>query len=370
MFSPLALLLSSFAALAGTLTVDVLDVGQGDAILLRSPAGKTVLIDAGTGKRDVVPMLRARGLDKLDLAIATHAHADHIGGMDEVLAAVPPRVYVDQGMAHTTATYSKVMDLVESSGAGYKPGARGVVFNLDDGIRLELLGPMEPRLRGTRSDLNSNSVVVRVTKGERCMLFTGDAEEPTEQMLIQKGLEPCDVLKVAHHGSGHSSTQRFLDAVQPEVAIISCGRDNKYKHPYPETLERLARVGAKVYRTDLQGTVRVTTDGKSLDVTALGPEQGDGGNASAALAVPRPAFDESAPVADAGTRLDLNSATARQLDALPGIGPSKAAAIIRWRESHGPFTSIEQLDDVPGIGPATLAGLRGRVSLSPEGGSR
>jgi len=369
MFSPLALLLASLAALAGTLTVDVLDVGQGDAILLRSPAGKTVLIDAGTGKRDVVGMLRSRGIEKLDLAIATHAHADHIGGMDEVLEAVPPRVYVDQGMAHTTATYSKVMDLVESSGAAYKPGDRGVVFNLDDGIRLELLGPMEPRLRGTRSDLNSNSVVVRVTKGERCMLFTGDAEEPTEQMLIQKGLEPCDVLKVAHHGSGHSSTQRFLDAVQPRFAIISCGKDNRYKHPYPETLERLARAGATVYRTDLQGTVRVTTDGQSIEVVPLGPEDGGIRAAAATPAALRPGVAPLAPGAPPGTRLDLNSATAEQLDALPGIGPSKATAIIRWRESHGPFTSIEQLDDVPGIGPATIAGVRERVALGPDGGS-
>ena len=268
MRAPLLLLLGALAAKAGTLTVDVLSVGQGDAIILQSPAGKTVLIDAGTGKKDVVPMLRARGIDRIDLAIASHAHADHIGGMDEVLEALPVRVYVDQSMAHTTATYKKVMALVESTGAAYKPGDRGVAFNLDDGIRLELLAPAEPKLRGTRSDFNSNSVVVRVTKGDQCMLFTGDAEEPTEAMLLQKGLEPCDVLKVAHHGSGHSSTQRFLDALQPRYAIISCGKDNKYKHPYPETLERLERAGAKVYRTDTQGTIRVMMDGKSLRITA------------------------------------------------------------------------------------------------------
>lgn len=415
MRAPLLLLLGALVAHAGTLTVDVLAVGQGDAIIVQSPAGKTILIDAGTGKKDVVPMLRARGIDKIDLAIASHAHADHIGGMDEVLEALPVRVYVDQSMAHTTATYSKVMALVESTGAAYKPGDRGVAFNLDDGIRLELLAPVEPKLRGTRSDFNSNSVVVRLTKGDHCMLFTGDAEEPTEDMLLQKGLEPCDVLKVAHHGSGHSSTQRFLDRVQPRHAIISCGKDNKYKHPYPETLERLERAGAKVYRTDTQGTIRVMTDGKSLRIAALGPETGSerpmptgalarrdaaegswgrlaGGRtrrdapevAQPALAVRaaparlRPEGHQTTPDApalatrenrpSATSKLDLNSATASQLDALPGIGPGKAETIVNWRNRHGPFRSVDQLDDVPGIGPATVAGLRARVEVKPDRG--
>lgn len=432
MMAPLLLLLGTLVAGAGTLTVDVLSVGQGDAIIVQSPAGKTVLIDAGTGKQDVVPMLRARGIDKIDLAIASHAHADHIGGMDEVLEALPVRVFVDQAMAHTTGTYTKVMGLVESRGVAYKPGDRGVSFNLDDGIRLELLAPAEPKLRGTRSDLNSNSVVVRLTKGDHCMLFTGDAEEPTEQMLLQKGLEPCDVLKVAHHGSGHSSTQRFLDALQPRHAIISCGKDNKYKHPYPETLERLERVGAAVYRTDTQGTIRVMTDGTNLRISALGQEDGgerpmptgemqraegarggrrllagggrgrgdgddppgpDGLEAAhtddaappVALAVrpspprvrpepPQAPIGGTEPVAaqalatrahrpSAGGMLDLNAATAGQLDALPGIGPGKAEAIVNWRDRNGPFTSIDQLDDVPGIGPATVAGLRARVEI-------
>ncbi len=405
-----ALLLAAMPAWAGTLTVDVLDVGQGDAILLQSPAGKRVLIDAGTGKEDVVPMLRARGIDKLDLVIASHAHADHIGGMDEVLEAVPVKIYVDQGMPHTTGTYTKVMGLVESKGAAYKPGKRGVAFNLDDGIRIELLAPFEPPLSGTRSDLNSNSVVVRLTKGDQCMLFTGDSEEPTEHMLLQKGLEPCQVLKVAHHGSGHSSTQHFLDTVKPEVALISCGVDNKYKHPYPETLERLARVGAAVYRTDELGTIRVKTDGTSIQVVPLGKETGARrpmdpdwtpppaktvlragepppeaqpparnktvlAPAAPAAASVAPVLVTKAPVTRpekvvlGGGKLDLNAATAAQLDALPGIGPAKAQAIIAFRESNGPFTSLDQLDAVPGIGPATIAGLRARIVIAPADGA-
>jgi competence protein ComEC len=264
----------SLSALAGTMTVDILDVGQGDSILLHTPAGKTVLIDAGTGGRDVVPMLRARGIEKIDLVIASHAHSDHIGGMDEVLEAVPVRVYVDQGMPHTTSTYQKVMRLVEAKNLAYKEGAAGVAFNLDDGIRVELLAPFSPPLRDTRSDLNSNSVVARVTHGKRCFLFTGDSEEPTERMLVQKGLEQCDVLKVAHHGSGHSSTTSFLNAVKPSLALISCGVGNRYKHPRAEALERIERAGATIYRTDQSGTIRVRSDGKNLAVDLLGEEDG------------------------------------------------------------------------------------------------
>ena len=410
------LLLSALqiVARAGTLTIEVLDVGQGDSILVRTPAGKKVLIDAGTGKRDVVPMLAARAVTQLDLVIATHNHADHIGGMDEVLEAVPARFYFDQGMPHETGTYAEVMRLVETKGIAYKPGRRGQSFNLDDGVKVELLGPEDPLLRNTRSDLNSNSIITRITHGKNCFLFVGDAEAETEHRLLKAGIEACNVLKVAHHGSAYASTHAFLKAVQPKIAVISAGADNRYGHPTAVTLERLTSAGADIYRTDQQGTVRLLSDGKKVEVVVerQGPKALAAGASvapvpfdsvpaagiaaldvkhrppsaasaapndapevarpaaltSAAGGVPRVQLSETAKAAIATLptdRFSLNEAGVDQLMTVPGVGPKKAAAIVAWREKNCPFATLEAVAEVPGIGPATVTALKARAEIRP-----
>ncbi len=260
------LLAAPAVAHAGTLRVDVLDIGQGDSILIRSPAGKTVLIDAGDGKRDVPPLLAKEGVQALDLVIATHPHADHIGGMDEVVAALPIRNYLDNGLPHTTATYRTLMSDLEAKGIPYRGATRGQTFNLDDGATLEVLFPTGSPLTNTRSDLNANSVVVRLRHQGHCMLFVGDSEEPTEHALTGEGLGACEILKVAHHGSNHSSVASFLASVQPKVALISVGVDNRYRHPGVETMKRLTDVGATIYRTDLQGQLTVLSSEKGVEV--------------------------------------------------------------------------------------------------------
>ena len=206
--------------IGGIATVDILDVGQGDAILIRSPEGKSILIDGGTGSVNVVPMLRERGIEELNMVVGTHAHADHIGGIDEVFEAFPVKVYLDNGMPHTTRTYEKVMGMVEQKKIRYIEAKRDQAFKLGKEIKLEVIHPQTVHLRNTRSDLNSNSVVIRMTHGKNCFLFTGDAEEPTEHALIRQDVGQCDVLKVAHHGSNHSSTTAFLNVVQPKLALI------------------------------------------------------------------------------------------------------------------------------------------------------
>jgi len=248
--------------------VDVLDVGQGDSILIRTPANKAILIDASDNQAKVPALLTSLGVTSLDLVIATHPHADHIGGMDEVLDAFPVKNYLDNGLPHTTATYEAVMSRVEAKKIPYKTGLTGMSFNLDDGAVLEILFPNGVPLKDTRSDLNSNSVVARLTHGDDCFLFTGDAEEPTERALLAAGLAQCDVLKVAHHGSNHSSTAPFLAAVKPSIAVISVGTGNRYGHPGEETLGRIAGTGAAIYRTDLMGTVTLLSDGKKIKVEA------------------------------------------------------------------------------------------------------
>lgn len=293
-----ALLLLHGLARAGELRVEVLDVGQGDGILITSPAGKRVLIDASIKSADVVGQLRARGVQSLDLVVATHPHADHIGGMKDVVEAFPIRLYTDNGLPHTTATYTELMAAIEAKQIPYRGAKAGQSFSLDDGIKIEVLNPREPPLSGTRSDLNANSVVLRLQHGQNCFLFTGDAEEPTEQELLRGGLASCGVLKVAHHGSNHSSTDAFLRTVKPELALISVGVANRYKHPGEETLARLGSAGARVFRTDLDGEIRVLSDGRSLRV-----ETGGKSNAAAAVALARqqPPMERERPVSAAMT---------------------------------------------------------------------
>ena len=296
-----ALLALATATYAGEVRVDVVDVGQGDAILIRTPAQKTVLIDAGERDDDIVAKLAALGVDHLDLVVASHPHADHIGSMDAVVRAFPPKVYVDNGMSHTTQTYESVMSAVESNPAiGYKEGLRGQVFNLDDGAKLEVLLPGDTRFRETRSDLNSNSVVVRLTHGDDCFLFTGDAEEPTERALVDQGIGTCDVLKVAHHGSNHSSISSFLSALKPTVAVVSVGAGNRYHHPGDETMARLEAVGTTIYRTDRDGTVTLVSDGKQIRITTEHSERGGGVMVSVAGMPGDPSAPETPGAASTG----------------------------------------------------------------------
>jgi competence protein ComEC len=244
----------------------MLDVGQGDSLLLETPAGKYVLVDAGQRKTLVADTLARLGVDTLELAVGTHAHADHIGGMRAVLETVQVEQYVDSGVPHTTRTYRDLMVAVKNLSVPYQGARAGQVFEFDDGITMKVLWPGGTHLTGTRSDLNSNSVVLRIDHGEDCMLLTGDAERVTEEMLVRHNLQPCDVLKVPHHGSRYSSSLPFLEALQPEIALVSVGHENRHKHPRPEALARLERVGATVYRTDYTGHVTLVSTGHGFHV--------------------------------------------------------------------------------------------------------
>ena len=265
----------AYPAWAGIVVVDFLDIGQGDAIVIRG-GGKTVLIDAGDRGKDTADQLVQLGITKLDLAVASHPHADHIGSMRSVLERFEVGLYIDSGLTHTTATYNELMQAIEERDIPYRRANAGMAIRLGDEAVLHVLFPADPPLRGTRSDLNSNSVVLSLEHGEMDFLFTGDAEAPTEQRLLRMGLGPHEVLKVAHHGSEHSSGARFLEVVEPQIAVICVGEGNRYKHPRPEALERLQHAGALVYRTDTSGHVRILSDGTRVEafegtLAELGP---------------------------------------------------------------------------------------------------
>jgi competence protein ComEC len=296
-------------ASGGELQVHVLDVGpvEGDSILIVSPGGKSVLIDAGdTGKgKVIIEALKRYNVQQLDYFIATHPHPDHIGGADEVFKATKVLNVIDNGLepdvppslatqgkpatpgsknssnksapaskskaASITKFYDEYKEAITQSGAHYQKVQAGATYDLGGGTRLTVLAPIDPlftkdQLKTGGNLPNANSIVLRLDYGDFSMLLPGDAEEQTEHRMLTKDLNlKVKILKVAHHGSKYATAQDFIDRVKPEVAIISSGEWNRYGHPAQVVLDRLRAANTKLYRTDLQGEITITTRGKESD---------------------------------------------------------------------------------------------------------
>ena len=244
------------------LTVHFLDVGQGDAALLRSPAGRWVLIDGGprgpqgdAGRRVVVPFLRRHGGARLAAIVATHAHLDHYGGLAAVLEAFDPAYVLEPGQAVPDAGYLGFLGAVEADGAEWRPARSGDRLELD-GVTIEVLSP-DSGWVAMQSDINEASVVLLVSYGSVRLVFAGDAGMPTETHLAGR-IGHVSLLKVGHHGSRGATSDRWLDELKPADAVISVGAKNRYGHPAPETLARLRAHGVTVLRTDERGTITLT----------------------------------------------------------------------------------------------------------------
>ena len=245
------------------LTVYFLDVGQGDAVALRSPAGRWVLIDGGprggpqgdAGRRVVVPFLRRHGATQLAAIVATHAHLDHFGGLPAVLDAFDPAFVLEPGQPVPDAGYLGFLGAVESDGAEWRPARRGDRLELD-GVTIEVVSP-DSAWAASQADINEESVVLLVSYGTTRLLLTGDAGFPTENRLAGR-VGRVTLLKVGHHGSRGATSDRWLDELQPDDAVISVGAKNRYGHPAPETLARLRAHGVTVVRTDERGTITFT----------------------------------------------------------------------------------------------------------------
>lgn len=257
------------AASKGTLTVKVLDIGQGDAILIQSP-GQVTLIDTGDipMREQLVADLKGLGITTIDQLIITHPHADHFGGAIGVLQNFIVKHIYDSGQKATTKSFQQYLSQVKQKNVPFDIVAQGQVLDLGGGAQLKFLAPFQPYLTHTDSDFNNNSIVARLTFGAFSMLFVGDSEQEAESRLLQTyGNELQSlVLKVGHHGSHTSSTPAFLKAVAPETAIISVGEHNDYHHPHPSTVKRYDAFGIRLLRTDQDGTVTITTDSKTYQV--------------------------------------------------------------------------------------------------------
>jgi competence protein ComEC len=336
----------------GQLEVHFIDVGQGDATLLHHDE-VAVLIDTGDWQRsEVVPYLQAQGVDRLDLVVVTHPHADHIGQFDQVLAAVEVDEVWWSGSVTTTLTFERAVAALEASDAAYEEPRAGDATSLGP-LRFEVVNPP---VGVSLADLHDSNLALRVTYGEVSFLFTGDAEAATERRMVADHGDwlRADILQVGHHGSSTSTTPGFLTAVDPSVAIYSAGAGNQYGHPHREVLQRLEAAGVEVYGTDVHGTVVVRTDGTGWEVTtavdapivAAGPQDtADDTEAETSEHAPPATSDGCDP-----GQVDINTAGLDELQQISHIGPDRAQQILELR----PFTSVRSMDRISGIGPARL----------------
>ena len=260
----------------GSLSMYVIDIGQGDAILLAKD-GKYALIDAGEsmspGEREsrtaIFTCLDSLGVKNIEFLLITHQDYDHIGSAKDVLSTYNVGIVYDNGVEHTSATYEKLMQYILDENINYKVVRDGdLVTSPWSEVKIDVLSPPQDLIMsGSSPDINENSIVLKITYNTVSYILTGDAEDKAESYILSTGADiDTDILKAGHHGSSSSSTDAFLEAVSPGIIVISVGAGNSYGHPHIETLTRYAKYCEFIYRTDLDGDVVITTDGSAYSV--------------------------------------------------------------------------------------------------------
>jgi len=247
------------------LIVHYIDVGQGDSILIQFPDEKVALIDGGTREagEKVVSYIRSLGLKRIDYLIATHPHEDHIGGLPEVIRNFEiGKVYMPNKTANT-GIFEELLTEIENKGLKITVAKGYETILNEDNLEFVALGPVNDSYTNT----NDYSIVTKIEYANISFLFTGDIEAEAELDLIEEGFNlKSDVLKVAHHGSSTSSTEEFLEEINPQYSVISLGKDNPYGHPHKEVLERLNNLGTKILRTDELGDIVIKSNGNNISI--------------------------------------------------------------------------------------------------------
>ena len=255
------------------LRVTFVDVGQGDCELIQTPGGKVILIDSGSGgigwnpfdagTKIVVPFLKKMGIKKIDYAVMTHPHSDHIGGLRAVVNKFEVGLLVDNGFPPVEPDYEEVMKIADKKNIPLMSVRAGDTLNWDKYCSFKVLSPPKKFIMDEHR-INENSIVIRMDYRDVSFLFTGDAERQAGRLMVKRYRDEllCTVMKVSHHGSKNSLTKKwFLDWAQPIIAVIEVGQ-NTWGHPNPSSIKHLHDYGARVYRTDRDGNVQIVTDGK------------------------------------------------------------------------------------------------------------
>ena len=239
--------------------IHYIDVGQGDSELIQI-GDKNILIDAGTSDKEALDYLKSLGIKKIDYAIATHPHEDHIGSMDDVINAFDIGTFYAPKATTTTKTFENMVKALKAKDLKMTVPKVGEEITIGNAT-LTFLAPNSDKYE----DLNNYSIVVKLKYGNNSFIFMGDAQDISEGEILQKQLDiKADVLKIGHHGSHSSTTQEFLDKVNPKYVVISCEKGNDYGHPHKETLTKLNSKNINVFRTDLNGTIIAESDGKEI----------------------------------------------------------------------------------------------------------
>lgn len=339
------------------LKVHFIDVGQGDSTLIQTPDGANILIDGGikSAGQKVVSFLKSKDVGKLDMVVATHPHADHIGGLIPVLNAFQVDRFVDSGKAHTSQTYLEMLNLIDHKNIPFEVATKGKVYTFDNGFKMTTV-----HADSNVTNLNNASVSFKAEYNRISFMLTGDAEKEAESIMVNSIFDlNSTIYKAGHHGSNTSSTQAFINKVKPEVSILSYGKGNSYGHPHDEVVKRLQAAGSKLYSTE-KGDITVATNGKTYTVSAkewnpptVKPDP-----------KPEPKPDPKPdPKPETGYPVNINTANYERLKDIPGVGDAIAGYIIDYRNRHGRFTSKSQLLNVKQIGPKTYEEMKNYVSL-------
>lgn len=340
------LIIFTLNSTAQNLKIHFIDVGQGDSILIENSGGENILVDGGDRAdriaAEIINYLKDRNIEKLDYIISTHPHADHIGGLADIIDNFEVEKVLDSGKIHTSKTYENYLMKIDQENIDFDTPRQGDKITLKNS-EIVFLHP-DQNLKDY--SLNNSSLVFVLKYKNQNFLFTGDIESEIEKELFRENPDlKADVIKVPHHGSDSSSYDSWIKSLNLKIAVIPVGADNHYGHPSPEVLDFYQQLGARVYRSDLNGNVVITADGKNLAVKI---------DKSAKKSRSKKAAEEKKDIKtknkeNTASLININTADAETLDQLWGVGPATAENIINYRKNNGPFKTAEEIMDVNNI---------------------